>query len=127
MGDEQHCRSLFAVDAPELAQDFSLDGDVQRRRRLIGDDQLGRGDNGGGDHGPLAHAAGELVRVLAEPVGRLGDVDAGQRLGDDLSCLGAAHAQVGAQDLGELGTHPQGRVERGAGILVDDADFLGQA
>ncbi len=51
----------------QLAQqleDLRLDGDVERRRRLVGDQQLGLAGERHGDHHPLAHAARELVRVV---------------------------------------------------------------
>ena len=41
--------ALFAQVADEL-EDLILDGDVQRRGRLIGDDELGIPGEGDGDH-----------------------------------------------------------------------------
>ena len=43
-----------------------LDGHVERRRRLVGDQHLRLAGDRHRDHHPLAHAARELVRVLAQ-------------------------------------------------------------
>ena len=44
-------------------EDLRLDGDVERRRRLVGDQQLGLGGQRHGDHHPLRLPARQLVRV----------------------------------------------------------------
>ena len=52
--------SLQFVDQP---QHLSLGGDIERRGRLIRDQQLGLGDHGHGDHRALAHAARHLEGI----------------------------------------------------------------
>ena len=49
-----------------------LDRDVERRHRLVADDQLGLDGERAGDADALALAAGELVRVAAHVVGVAG-------------------------------------------------------
>ena len=49
-----------------MRQDLGLDDHVERGRRLVRDQELRPQDEREGDHDPLPHAAGELVRVLAE-------------------------------------------------------------
>ena len=44
-------------------EDARLDGHVERRRRLVGDQEVGVAGERLGDHHPLLHAAGELVRI----------------------------------------------------------------
>ena len=44
-------------------EDLGLDRDVERRRRLVGDQQLRLVGERHRDHHALAHAAGELVRI----------------------------------------------------------------
>ncbi len=47
-----------------------LHRDVERRCRLVGDQQFGPGDQHHGDHDALAHAAGDLVRIeVADALG----------------------------------------------------------
>ena len=53
----------------QLAQQVEhlrLDGDVERRRRLVGDDQRRLAGERDRDHHALAHAAGELMRIVAD-------------------------------------------------------------
>ena len=50
----------------EQLQDLRLHRDVERGRRLVGDQQVGLAQQRHRDHHPLAHAAGELVRVHVE-------------------------------------------------------------
>ena len=63
VGNKDHAhRHLFLQDADKL-EDLRLNGDVQRGGRLIGDQQRRAAGERHGDHHPLAHAAGELVRI----------------------------------------------------------------
>ena len=62
----------------QLAQqleDLRLHGDVERRRRLVGDQQLRSAGDRHRDHDALAHAARELVRILLEALRRRRDAD----------------------------------------------------
>ena len=70
MGDQQHAEAEIALELGEQAQDLGLHRDVERRGRLVGDQQLGIAHQRHGDHDPLAQAARELVRELAEPQAR---------------------------------------------------------
>ena len=63
-------------------QDLRLHGDVERGRRLVGDEQVGAVGERHGDHHALALAARELMRIGAEPLGRIDDADLGQKLDD---------------------------------------------
>jgi hypothetical protein len=62
VGDEQH-RHAERLCNPEQLQDLRLHGDVERRGRLVGDQQVGLVGERHGDHHALALAAGELVRI----------------------------------------------------------------
>ena len=77
-----------------------------------------------GEHDPLLLPAGELVRVVAQPLLGLGDLDLAQQL--DGARLGrlAADAAVGAQRLADLPAHGADRVERGLRLLEDHRDRL---
>ena len=70
----RRCRSC------EELEDLRLDGDVERRRRLVGDQDVGLVGERHRDHDPLPLPARELVRVGGEP--RLGvrDPDEPQQL-----------------------------------------------
>ena len=104
-----------------------LHGDVEGRRRLVGDDELRAPGHRHGDHGPLAHAAGELVRILPRASGRIGDVDLAQKL--DRARAGVARREAAMRDLafGDLASDRQHRVQRRRRVLEDEADILGRA
>ena len=103
-------------------EDLRLDGDVERGRRLVGDDQLGIAGERDGDHHPLAHAARELVRILLEAPRRIGDADHVQQL--DRAPVGrrAVGALVLLQRLGDLPADGEHRIERGHRLLEHHAD-----
>jgi ABC-type dipeptide/oligopeptide/nickel transport system ATPase component len=65
----------LAAERAQQVEDLGLHGRVERGRRLVGDQQGRVAGDGHGDHGPLAHAAGELVRVGADAALRLGYAD----------------------------------------------------
>ena len=54
----------------------ALDGHVQRRGRLVGDQQVGPAGQRHGDHDALALAAGKLVRIGVDAPRRVGNADA---------------------------------------------------
>ena len=64
----------------EDRQHLQLDGDVERRGRLVGDQQIGLAGQHHGDHHPLAHAAGQLVRPGRGDAARVADPHGRQQL-----------------------------------------------
>ena len=61
--DQDHGGAELGSQARDQLEDLRLDGDVERRRRLVGDQQLRVVDQRHRDHHALAHAAGQLVRI----------------------------------------------------------------
>ena len=80
VGDHHDRRVELALQALDQLEDLRLDGHVERRRRLVGDQQLRVVDERHRDHRALAHAAGELVRVGVDAPARLGDADQPEHL-----------------------------------------------
>ena len=123
VGDEQQRQVALTAQLVEQAQDGHLRRHVERRRRLVGDQQprfLGQGD---GDGDALAHAAGELVRVALQPVAGVEHAEPLQQ-GDDVAIdVGPRAAGV---RLGDLRAHGVQRVERGGRVLRDVADVVAQ-
>ncbi len=84
MRDEQHGHAVGCLEVVEQTQNLRLDRDVERGRRLVGEEQRRLAGDRHGDHHALAHAAGELVRMIVEAPRRGGDLDLledAQRLG----------------------------------------------
>ena len=72
---------ISCLQARDQVQDLGLDRHVERGGRLVGDQQRGLAGERHGDHRALAHAARELVRVVVEPRGGLGDAHQPEHLG----------------------------------------------
>src|SRR5438270_840453 len=68
--DQDRRGAELTVHVTEKVEDLRLDGHVERGRRLVGDQHLRRRRQPHRDHDSLAHAAGELVRVVLLPRSR---------------------------------------------------------
>ena len=89
VGHQHHRRGVLAAQPLEERDDLRLDGDVERRRGLVGHDQAGPGAKRQRDHYPLAHAAGELVRIMVDAILGAGDADLLQEIERALARLAA--------------------------------------
>ena len=87
VGDQDHRGAELALQLDDQFEDLRLDGDVERRGRLVGDQHLGIAGERHGDHGALAHAARELVRIFLGALGRLGDAHQVEHLDGALAAL----------------------------------------
>jgi hypothetical protein len=124
VGDEQHRHADLGLQRLDQLQDLRLDGDVQRRGRLVGDQQVRPAGQRHGDHHPLAHAAGEQVRIVMEAAAGAGDADLLQDPQRRSIGLRPVHAAVVAQRLGHLEADGQHRVEAGHRLLEDHRDVV---
>ena len=123
MGDEQHRHAEVCLQVLEQREDLRLHGDVERGRRLVGDEQVGLVGERHGDHHALALAAGQLMRIGAEP--RLPDRGCRPRRAvrrlRRANCVFAAHA-VQFEDFADLPLDRVQRVERGHRLLEHHGD-----
>ena len=115
--DEDQAHAALAHQPIQNGQHLQLHRDIQRRGGLIGNQQLGVGDQHHGDHGALAHAARHLMRV--EPVDpyRIVNLHRLKRSQSAPARLGTADPAVGTQCLDNLLADGHDRVERKLGIL----------
>ena len=123
--DEQVGQPQRVLQILEQVEDLRLDRDVERRDRLVADQDLGLERQGAGDADPLALAAGEAVRVAAH----VAHVEA-DRLQQPLHPLGALLAAADAVDHQGLGHdvgHGHARVERAERVLEDVLDVPAEA
>ena len=105
-------------------EDLRPDRHVERRHRLVADDELRLDRKRPGDADALALPAGELVRV-APGVERL-EPDHLEELGDALLALGRRHHVVQHQRLGENLADGHARVERRERVLEDQLHLAAQ-
>ena len=124
VGDEDDRGAELLLQVLEQVEDLRLDGHVQGGGRLVGDQQVGVADQRHGDHGALAHAAGELVRVVVHARLGLRDADLGQHLDRPLPGLLLGGAGVLHVRLGDLPAHRVVRRERRQRVLEDHRDLV---
>jgi len=118
MRNKQESEPKLGLQLSQQIQDLRLYGDVQRRNRLIADNQIRLAGKRTGDADTLTLPTGELVRKQSELLGPQANLGKQFR---DLSVTFAGIADVHdihgfANDL--AGTHT--RIERGKRILEDD-------
>ena len=122
--DEKNGGAELFFNLAEQFQHLRLYGDVQRRGRLIGDQHLGIADQRHRDHHPLAHAAAEAVRIIAQAAGGLRDADFSQYLSGTAPRLPAAEPFVNQQRLGNLLADGEEGAERSHGVLKDHSNLF---
>ena len=123
--DEHHRHAHLGLQPGQQVEDLRLDGDVQRRRGLVGNQQLRPAGQRNGNHHALAHAAAELVRVVLDaPFGR-GNVHPLEHLHRAVHGFRAAQTFVQAHAFGDLVAHRVDRVQARHRLLENDGDFLG--
>ena len=123
VADEDHADITLVLQLGDQLEDLCLDGDIQGRGGLVGDQQLGFVDQRHGDHHPLAHAAGKLVGKVVD--GRLGVAYAylRQQLQRPGPGLGRRHLAVVEQRLHQLLADGHIRIQAGHRILEDHGDI----
>ncbi len=124
MSDEQHAHAVFGLQAGQQFEDLRLNGDVERRRRLVGDQELGPVGERHGDHHALALAAAQLVRIGVEPPLRVPDADLVEKVQRPLARPFPAHPLVQHQRLPDLLLDRVQRVERCHRLLEDHRDVI---
>ena len=115
---------VLGLQIPEEAQDLRLDGDVQGGGRLVGDEQPRAAGQRHGDHGPLPHAAAELIGILVHPLRGVGHADAAQHLRGVLPGLRLVHVQVDEHAFGDLVADGVDGAQRAHRLLEDHRDLL---
>ena len=105
-------RSLEQVDH------LRLDRHVERRYRLVGDDEARLDRQRAGDADALALPAREFVRVAARVLGR--EADERQQLGDPCGARRSRVQAVRRQRLGERVADPPARIQARVRVLEDD-------
>ena len=124
VGDQDDTHVELVLDLLDQLEDLRLHRHVEGGRRLVGDQDRRPVHERHRDHRPLAHAAGELMRKVPSPIGRVGDADLAQEL-DGLFLRDAVrHVRVSEDSLGDLVADAVHRVKAREGILEDHRDVL---
>ena len=123
VGDQHDGRALLAAQALEQFDDLRLDRHVQRGGGFVGHHQARFGGQGQRDHHALAHAAGELVRIVVDALARRRDAGGRQQFDRPRARLRPAQVQVRDDGLGQLPAHGVQRIQRSQRILEHGADL----
>jgi hypothetical protein len=100
-------------------EDLRLHGDVQRRGRLVGDEEVWVAGQRHRDHGALAHPARELVRIVVNARVWLGDPYPLEHVDGVPARLLLGHVVVHAVSLDDLVTDCVERVQCRQRVLED--------
>ena len=122
VGDEEQRHAELLAQRIDDRHHLGLDGHVQRRGRLVGEDQTRPGQKGGGDHHPLQHPAGELVRI--HPQAPRAVVDAHLREHLNRLLLGFRAAYRLTQRLGHEVADPPNWVGMRSRVLEHHRDLV---
>ena len=122
VGDEHDRRAVLTLEAGEQVEELGLHGDVERGRRLVGDEQLGAQGQRHRQHDPLTHPAGELVRVVVDPASRIRDADLLEQVDSPTPDGLSAGRLVGADGLTDLPADGVLRVQARERILEHHGD-----
>ena len=117
VGDEDRGLPHHLGELEELVLKLAADQRVERRERLVHQQDLGVGGHGARQSDALAHAAGELVRVAVVPAG---EVDEGELLVRDPVALACRHAAQLERQRDVVEHRP---VRQEAHVLEDHADL----
>ena len=122
MGDEHHRHAVAGLQLLDQLEDLGLGGDVERRGRLVGDQQLGLAGQRHGGHGALAHAAGEFEGIAVEALSRARNAHLLQHLDRPLPRLGLGDMAVQADRLDDLMADGMHRAQARHRLLEDHGD-----
>src|SRR4029077_163311 len=101
VADEQDSDSEAPLDVCERLRNRTLNNDVERARRLVGDDDLRPERNGHCDANALLHASAELVWI--HPRNACRQLDGRQKLADALTeLLSTSPALVSSDHVDDL-------------------------
>ncbi len=109
-----------ALLARQQIEDLRLDRHVERGGRLVGDQQFWFAGQRDRDRHPLPHAAGELMRILRQPLLGRGNADRGEQFDAAPGGGGVVEFEMLLQRLDQLGADRQHRIERGHRVLEHD-------
>ena len=124
MGDENQPHAGLLLELLEQGHDLGLNGDVEGRRRLVGDEHPGVERDRYCNHDALTHTARELVRVVGGTFlgsGNMHPLHEADRLRHRIR---AVHTAVNTEHFGDLPSDREYRVQRRQRVLEDHRDVL---
>ena len=122
VGDEDQRGAQVVTQLGEQFEHLVGNGDIQRGGGFVAQQDLRRTRQRQGDHDPLSHPAGQLVREGLGPALRVGNAGAAHHVDRQPAGLLAGHAEVFSRSLGDLCADPRGGVQSRERLLEDHRD-----
>ena len=119
VGYEQDAHAATPLDVLDQAQDLHLRRDIQRGRRLIGDQDRRFQGQRHGDHHTLPLTAGQQMRIRSAETRRVGQI---YRREQFPNALGRTAYVMNLQHFGDLIADAHQGIERGHWLLKDHAE-----
>ena len=123
MRDEENRCAVLALQLADQIEDLRLGRDVERRRRLVGDQQARIEQQSHGDHRALALTAAQLVGKRTDDAAGFRQMNAVDQFEHAGAACGFPERRVDAQHFIELAADRVQRVQRRHRLLEDHADF----
>ena len=123
VGDEDDGGAQAVGEVLHEVEDLGLDGHVEGAGGLVGDEDLGVAGEAHGDHHALAHAAGELVRILVDALLGAGDARELEHLDGLLLGRLLVEPLVEHDGLDHLGRDAEEGIQGGHRILEEKMIF----
>ena len=124
MGNHDDGVAVLLLHLLHELDNLSLNGNVQSRRGLVGNQDIGIAGKSHSNHDALTHTARELVRILIDALLGLGNTNEVQKLGGTLERLLLGVAAVQTKTLAHLLADLIDRVQGGHRILEDHRDVV---
>lgn len=118
VADEEIRQRPLLLYRPQQVDDLALDRHVERRQRLVGDDQSWVGCERPGDRDSLPLAAGEFVWIAVQGIG--GETDLLRKRVCSLPTLGPRATSLNAEWFCDNRCHDHARIKRTERILEND-------
>ena len=126
VGDENDGGPMRLLHLANKPQNLFLHGDVERRRRLVRDDDLRLERERRCDQDALAHAAGQLMRIGAQHALRVSDMHFGEQFERAFVGLARAHSSAQPQSVRQLRLDAPAGIERGHRVLGHERDGVAE-
>ncbi len=123
VGDQDQTHVQLALELGQQVHHLGLDGHVESRGRLVGDDQVRLQRDRHGDHDALTHTAREVVRVVVHALRGGRDLDLVHQLDGLEPGFLLRRTLVDAEHLAQLVADAEHRVEGGQRVLEDHGDL----
>ena len=122
--DQEQSHAALRDEIAQEVEDLRLQHHVERRRRLVGDQQFWLQRAGDGDDDALALAAGQFVRIARQREFCRGQADAVEHFARTLFGIRATGFGVPAYAFGHLFADGLDRIERRHRLLEHHADIV---